>query len=86
MKKIIFYSVAIIAISFTSCAKEYTCECEIEHKETAQGYSYSNKFSQDTKIKSKEKSAESACEGLDYTNSDTDQGIEQEVIQKCSLK
>lgn len=30
MKKIIFYSVAIIAISFTSCKKDQTCECSGE--------------------------------------------------------
>ncbi len=87
MKKIIFYSIAFTALTFTSCAKEYTCDCEVEHKETAQGYSYSYKFNQDTKIKSKEKSAESACSGLDYENSETDQyQVKQEVIQKCEIK
>jgi hypothetical protein len=87
IKKIIFYSIAFTTLTFTSCAKKYRCNCEVEHKETAQGYSYSNKFNQDTKIKSKEKSAESACSALDYENSETDQNqVKQEVIQKCDIK
>lgn len=87
MKKIIFYAATIVAISFTSCAKEYDCECEIEHKESAQGYNYSYKFEEDASIKAKEKSAKEACEDLNYEESTTDEsGIKQEIIQKCKLK
>lgn len=87
MKKIIFYGVVITAISLTSCAKEYDCECEIEHKESAQGYNYSYKFEEDASIKAKEKSAKEACDELNYEESTTDeQGIKQEIIQKCNLK
>lgn len=87
MKKAIFYFAAILAISFTSCSKEYSCQCEVEHKESATGYSYSYKFDQSTTISSKEDKASSACSGLDYSKSETDQsGIKQEIIQKCTLK
>ena len=87
MKKIIFYGVVITAISLTSCAKEYTCDCEIEHKESGNGYNYSYKITSDTKMKAKEQSASSACEGLDYSESETDGGgYKQELIQKCRLK
>lgn len=87
MKKMIFYAVSITAISLTSCAKEYTCDCEVEHTQKANGFDYSEKFNVDTKIKSKEKSAESACTGLDYEESNTDTyQVKQTVKQKCKLK
>lgn len=87
MKKIIFYSVAIAALTFTSCAKEYTCDCEIEDKETGQGYNYSNKFEESVTIKAKSKSAEAACDDLEYSESKEDNnGYKHEVIQKCKLK
>ena len=87
MKKIIFYAVAITAIALTSCAKEYDCKCEIEHKQSGQGFNESKKFEEETSFKGKEKEAESACEDLTYTESYTDAaGYKQEIIQECDLK
>ncbi|MCT4581182.1 MAG: hypothetical protein N4A35_07170 [Flavobacteriales bacterium] len=87
MKKIIFYSVAIAAISMTSCAKEYDCKCEVEHKQSGQGFNDSYKFEKEITIKAKEKSADDACGDLSYTESRTDAAnYKQEIIQKCDLK
>lgn len=86
MKNIIFYSVLLVGSMTVSCAKEYTCDCEIEHKETAQGYSYSYSFDNSQTIKSKEKSATSACADLDYKEKTTNNGVNYEITQDCKLK
>lgn len=86
MKNIIFYSVLLVSLAALSCAKEYTCDCEIEHKETADGYNYSYKFDNSQTIKSKEKTATSACSDLNYTEKTTNNEVNYDITQNCKLK
>ncbi len=86
MKQIIFYSALLLGSFMTSCAKEYTCDCEIEHKESAVGYSYSYSFNNSQTIKSKEKNATAACGDLDYKETTSNNGVNYEIIQECELK
>lgn len=95
MKKITILAVALLAISFASCKKEYTCACTTtlsytggkdDYKDDAQAYSK----------KMSKKTAEAACDekqvaiDASYKNALTDNGVEPDpgVTAKtaCELK
>ena len=61
MKKITILAAVVIAASFASCKKVYTCTCTYSYG----GSSYSDTYSTGTKVK--KKTAESWCTGLQST-------------------
>lgn len=61
MKKITLIAAVVIAASFASCKKVYTCTCSY----TYSGVTYSDTYSTGTKVK--KKTAETWCTGLQST-------------------
>jgi len=64
MKKITLLAVVIVAASFASCRKVYTCTCT--WTSSSSGTTYTDVYSTGTKVK--KKTAETWCTGLQGTN------------------
>jgi len=95
MKKITILALALVAISFASCKKEYTCACT-----TTISYSGGNDLYKDDaqpySKKMSKKTAEAACDekqtaiDASYKNAFTDNGVDQNpgisAKTACELK
>ncbi len=86
--KSVFKGVTVIALFvMSSCAKEYSCECEVVHEQSAQGFSEKKEWDQSTDMKGKEDEMKSACEDMSFDESYTDAGgFSQKISYDCRLR
>lgn len=91
MKKLLFGTFAIVALSISSCAKDYTCECAITHNEKNEfmGNTVDETY-KDVKthnLTGKEDDMKKACEDAGYEISYKDQlNTQHKITSVCSIK
>lgn len=88
MKKLILPALVLGAmVSFTSCKKDYTCDCDITQKST--GYGESTTVTSETSATQnlKKKDAEEWCDELDETSTTMTSGdFTVTTDYSCTLK
>lgn len=73
--------VALLAVAFTSCEKEYTCNCTITHYVNGQAMGTSNTS---VNFKAKKKDADAGCP--DTETQSNFNGMTTTAKSECSLK
>lgn len=80
MKKGLFFVGALVAISFASCKKDYTCKCT----GTIAGVSYTTTY---TMTESKKAAAYAVCEGKGIgTVKDEDGNVQEDDGSTCTIQ
>lgn len=87
MKKLSKVLMAVALLGLASCAKDYTCECEIKHEQSGPGFSETNEWDESTTMTGKEDEMKAACEGLSFEESYKDAAdFDQKIEQSCTLR
>ena len=87
MKKLNKVVLAIALLGMVSCAKEYTCDCELKHEQSGPGFSETQEWEESTDMTGKEDDMNSACGDMDFEKSYKDgAGYDQKITSKCDLK
>lgn len=87
MKKLSKVFLAVVLLSTVSCAKDFTCDCDLKHEQSGTGFSETNEWEESTKMTGKEEDMESACSDMEIDKSYTDgASYTQKITSKCSLK
>ena len=87
MKNVIKGAIAIALLGMVSCAKDYTCECDVTHEQSGTGFSETKEWNETADMTGKEDDMKSACSDMSFEESYTDgAGYSQKVKHECSLR
>lgn len=87
MKKSIFIASLALGSLFTSCAKDYSCECKVTHEQSAPGFSETKSETKTHSLTGKEDDVKTECRNSGYDISYTDGGgYAQKINSECAVR
>ena len=87
MKNVMKGAIAIALLGMVSCAKDYSCDCDVKHEQSGTGFSETKEWDESTPMTGKEDDMKSACSGMSFDESYTDgAGYSQKITYDCTLR